>query len=153
MNIETDPPGPPYRAATYIAAKCNVESSLPILYNWTVLCTSQGSNQVSFGFQNFNNTEEFTLWVRSTPTRCHDTIMCTAVDSAGDSAEASVPIGNITGEPSSDTINHSSILDTGMQSIWTFLFESRVVKCMIMFNNISLSLAACLRFCEMLLLI
>ena len=99
VNIETDPPGPPYPAATYIFLKCNVESSLPILYNWTVLCTSQGSNQVSSRFLNFNNTEAFTLRVRSTPTRCHDTVTCTAVDSAGNSAEASVPIGSITGEP------------------------------------------------------
>lgn len=98
MSIETDPPSPPYPAATYILLKCNVKTSLPVLYNWTALCTSQGSNQVVSRFPNFNNPGVFNLRALSAPARCRDTIMCTAVDSVGNTAEASVHIGNITGK-------------------------------------------------------
>ena len=98
MNITTDPPTPPYSAATWIRFKCNVQTHFPVSYNWTGYCTSQGSNQVAFTFTNYNNTEEYTLNVRSTPTICIDTVVCSAVDSVGNSGEATWEIANVTGK-------------------------------------------------------
>ena len=113
VSIETHPSAPPYPAATYIHSKCNVETSLSVLYNWTILCTSQGSNQVVSRFPNLNNPGVFSLRSLSTPTHCQDTVLCTVVDSVGNTAEASVRIDNITGEPNSGASRHTSIPDTG----------------------------------------
>ena len=97
VNITTDPPTPPYPAATWIRFRCGVVTSLPVSYNWTGYCTSQGSNQVAFTFTNYINTEGYTLNVRSTPTICIDTVVCSAADWVGNSGEATWEIANVTG--------------------------------------------------------
>ena len=94
----TDPPTPPYPAATWIQLRCDVLTSLSVSYNWTGYCTSQGSNQTVFRFTNLTNTGEFTLRLRSTVSVCRDTVVCSAVDSAGNTAEALVQITNVTGK-------------------------------------------------------
>ena len=101
VNITTDPPTPPYPAATWIRFKCDVQTQFPVSYNWTGYCTSQGSNQVAFRHTNYNVSGIFTLGVRSTPTSCIDTIVCSAVDSMGNSGEATWQIDNVTGENNS----------------------------------------------------
>ena len=98
VNITTDPPTPPYPAAIWIRFKCDVQTQFPVSYNWTGYCTSQGSNQVTFRHTNYNVSGVFTLGVRSTPTSCIDTIVCSAVDSMGNSGEASQWIANVTGK-------------------------------------------------------
>ena len=95
--ITTDPPTPPYPAAIWIRFRCDVLTPFSVSYNWTGYCTSQGSNRVIFRYTNYNNTEEFTLSVRSTPTVCIDTVVCSAVDSVGNSGEATWQIANVTG--------------------------------------------------------
>ena len=98
MNILTDPPTPPYLAATWIWFRCGVVTSLPVSYNWTGYCTSQGPRSVAFTYTNYNNTVGYTLNVRSTPTVCIDTVVCSAVDSVGNSGEATWQIANVTGK-------------------------------------------------------
>ena len=101
VNITTDPPTPPYPAAIWILFRCDVLTSLPVSYNWTGYCTSQGSNQITFRHTNFNITGIFTIRVRSTPTSCIDTVVCSAVDSMGNSGEATWQIDNVTGKNNS----------------------------------------------------
>ena len=98
MNITTDPPTPPYLAATWIRFRCDVLTSLPASYNWTGYCTSQGSKRVAFRHANLNNTNDIILSIRSTQTSCIDTVVCSAVDSMGNSGEASQWIANVTGK-------------------------------------------------------
>ena len=95
--ITTDPPTPPYPAAIWIRFRCDVLTPFSVSYNWTGYCTSQGSNRVIFRYTNYNNTGVFTLSVRSTPTVCIDTVVCSAVDSVGNSGEATWQIANVTG--------------------------------------------------------
>ena len=94
----TDPPTPPYPAATWIWFRCDVVTFLPVSYNWTGYCTSQGPRSVVFTYTNYNNTVGYTLNVRSTPTICIDTVVCSAVDSVGNSGEATWQIANVTGK-------------------------------------------------------
>ena len=95
--ITTDPPTPPYPAAIWIRFRCDVLTPFSVSYNWTGYCTSQGSNRVTFRYTNYNNTGVFTLRVRSTPTSCIDAVVCSAVDSMGNSGEATWLFTNITG--------------------------------------------------------
>ena len=98
VNITTDPPTPPYPAATWIRFRCDILTSLPVSYNWTAYCTSQDSNRVVFRHANLNNTNDIILSVWSTPKICIDTVVCSAVDSMGNSGEASQWIANVTGK-------------------------------------------------------
>ena len=95
--ITTDPPTPPYPAAIWIRFRCDVLTPFSVSYNWTGYCTSQGSNRVIFRYTNYNNTGVFTFQVRSTPTSCIDTVVCSAVDTMGNSGEATWLFTNITG--------------------------------------------------------
>ena len=95
--ITTDPPTPPYPAAIWIRFRCDVLTPFSVSYNWTGYCTSQGSNRVTFRYTNYNNTGVFTLRVRSTPTSCIDAVVCSVVDSMGNSGEATWLFTNITG--------------------------------------------------------
>ena len=98
MNITTDPEAPPYPAATWIIFKCDVATPYSVSYNWTGYCTDRSSNQIAFRFTNQNVTGVFTLRVRSTPLSCINVIVCSAVDSAGNSGEATRQITNVTGK-------------------------------------------------------
>ena len=93
----TDPPTPPYPAAIWIRFRCDVLTLFSVSYNWTGYCTSQGSNQVTFRYTNYNVTGVFRLRVSSTQISCSDTVVCSAVDSMGNSGEASWQITNVTG--------------------------------------------------------
>ena len=95
--ITTDPPTLPYPAAIWIRFRCDVLTPFSVSYNWTGYCTSQGSNRVIFRYTNYNNTGVFTLRVRSTPTSCIETVVCSAVDTMGNSGEATRLFTNITG--------------------------------------------------------
>jgi len=95
--IVTDPPTPPYPAATWIRLRCDVLTPLSVSYNWTGYCTSQGSNQTVFRYTNITNDGMYTLHLRSTPPACRDTVVCSAVDSVGNTAEALLQITNVTG--------------------------------------------------------
>ena len=110
VNITTDPPTPPYPAATWIWFRCDVLTSLPVSYNWTGYCTSQGPRSVAFRHTNYsNNTGIFTSGVRSTPLSCIDTVVCNAVDSVGNSGEASRQIANVTGTNTVQTLQPSKL--------------------------------------------
>ena len=102
--ILTDPPTPPYPAAMWIRFRCGVVTALSVSYNWTGYCINHGSNQTVFRHTNYNDTEVFTLLVRSTPTVCLDLGVCSVVDSVGNTGEGIWQITNITGK------NHSAKL-------------------------------------------
>ena len=98
LQITTDPRTPPYPAAIWIRFRCDVLTPFSISYNWIGYCNSQGSKRVIFRSTNYNITGIVTLRVRSTPTSCIDAVVCSAVDSMGNSGEATRQIDNVTGK-------------------------------------------------------
>ena len=117
LQITTDPPTPPYPAAIWIRFRCDVLTPFSVSYNWTGYCTSQGSNRVTFRYTNYNITGIFTLRVRSTPTSCIDAVVCSAVDSMGNSGETTWQINNVTGKNNSAefVVSFSSTLTVFMR--------------------------------------
>ena len=92
--IVTDPPTPPYPAAMWIRLRCDVVPSLSVSYNWTGYCINHGSNQTVFRHTNYNDT----LFVRSTPNVCLNIVVCSVVDSVGNTGEGIWRITNVTGK-------------------------------------------------------
>ena len=128
--IVTDPPTLPYPAATWIRLRCDVVTPLSVSYNWTGYCTSPGSNQTVFRYTNITNDGMFTLRLRSTPTACRDTVVCSAVDSVGNTAEALLQITNVTGTEHSLCKGHRL-----MKSVCCFNYAYNFPPCL---SNITL---------------
>jgi len=82
----------------WIRFRCDVVTALSVSYNWTGYCINHGSNQTVFRHTNYNDTEVFTLLVRSTPTVCLDIVVCSVVDSVGNTGEGIWKITNVTGK-------------------------------------------------------
>lgn len=100
VSITTDPPSPPFQAATWINFACQ-STGLLVKYNWTVYCAyNQPPGQPRFVDRFTDNTDlgEISLRLRSTAPSCADTVVCTTRDLFGNTGEAIWTLGTVTGK-------------------------------------------------------
>ena len=100
VTISLDTPGPPHQAATWIQLTCLAPAAYHqyfVIYDWTVYCTHRGSEPLGPPLGSIRN--DPTIVIRSTPTLCFDTVVCTAHDLVTNSTgQASWIVGPVTGK-------------------------------------------------------
>ena len=98
VRIETFPISPPYPAADWIHFACHVTGNTSmVIYNWTLLCGSQDPPLVTNTYVNHSIVGQYDIQIRSTPSYCQDTVMCSASDTNGSTGKATWRIGRVSG--------------------------------------------------------
>ena len=100
VTISLDTPGPPHQAATWIQLTCLAPAAYHqyfVTYDWTFYCTHRGSEPLGPPLHSIRN--DPTIFIRSTPTLCFDTAVCTAHDLVTNTTgQASWIVGPVTGK-------------------------------------------------------
>ena len=100
MSITTTPPSPTYQAATWIQFACQ-STGIFVTYNWTLYCAYNQPPDRPMLIAQFTDRTilgEMSLRLRSTPTSCVDTVVCSARDIVtGNTGNATWTLGMVTG--------------------------------------------------------
>ena len=100
VTINLDTPGPPHQAATWIQLTCEAPTAyyqFLVIYDWTFYCTHRGSEPLGSPLASVRNHDP-TILLRSTPTQCFDTVVCTAHDLlTNTTGQATWIVGPVTG--------------------------------------------------------
>lgn len=101
LVIFTDPPEPPYVAASWIRLACQVESEdnqTSFSYQWIGSCNGTGQTEIVIDDPLMDDVGYAVVWVQSTPIQCLDYWECSAIDVTGNSSgRVGCSIADVTG--------------------------------------------------------